>query len=311
MAFIDANRDEVVEGRPLGVEPICRVLRAAGLQVAPSTYYAAKTRRPSQRARRDQVMGPALCRLWEDNYRVYGARKLWKAARRAGHDIGRDQVARLMRSLGIEGARRAKRVRTTRPDPGAPRHPDLVARDFTALAPNRLWVTDLTFVGTWAGVAYVCFITDAYSRMIVGWRVAGHMRTTMVLDAIEMARWARGTHLQGLRCHSDAGSQFTSVRYGERLAEVGAVPSIGTVGDSYDNALAETVNGYYKAELVRGPARGGPWKTIEDLELATLGWVHWHNTSRLHGYLGDVPPAEFEAAFYATNHIDQALVDIQ
>jgi len=311
VAFIDANRDEVVAGRRLGVEPICRVLRGAGLQVAPSTYYAAKGRRPSARSQRDLLMGPVLCRLWQDNYRVYGARKLWKAARRAGHDIGRDQVSRLMRSVGIEGARRAKRVRTTRPEAGAPRHPDLVDRDFTALAPNRLWVTDLTFVPTWAGTAYVCFITDAYSRMIVGWRVASHMRTTMVLDAIEMARWGRGTHLQGLRCHSDAGSQFTSVRYGERLAEVGAVPSIGTVGDSYDNALAETVNGYYKTELVRGPARGGPWKTIEDLELATLGWVHWHNTSRLHGYLGDVPPAEFEAAYYAGEQTDQELVEIQ
>ncbi len=157
-------------------------------------------------------------------------------------------------------------------------------------------MTDLTFVATWAGVAYVCFIVDAFSRMIVGWRVAGHMRTPMVLDAIEMARWNRGLHHPGLRCHSDAGSQFTSIRYGERLAEIGAVPSIGTVGDSYDNALAETVNGYYKAELIRGPARSGPWKTVEEVELATLGWVHWHNTQRLHGYLGDLPPAEFEAA---------------
>ena len=169
-----------------------------------------------------------------------------------------------------------------------------MGRDFTATAPNQLWVTDLTFVPTWAGVAYVCFITDAFSRMIVGWRVAGHMRTTMVLDAIEMARWSRGKTLAGLRCHSDAGSQFTSIRYGERLAEIGAVPSIGTVGDSFDNALAETVNGYYKSELIYGPARTGPWKTIEDVELATLGWVHWHNTRRLHGYLNDLPPAEFE-----------------
>ena len=152
-----------------------------------------------------------------------------------------------------------------------------MGRDFTATGPNQLWVTDLTYVPTWAGVAYVCFIVDAFSRMIVGWRVASHMRTTMVLDAIEMARWSRGTRLEGLRCHSDAGSQFTSIRYGERLAEIGAVPSIGTVGDSYDNALAETVNGYYKAELIRGPARPGPWKTVDDVELATLGWVHWHN----------------------------------
>ncbi len=215
-----------------------------------------------------------------------------------------------MRTAGIEGVDATKRVRTTQARPGVPRHPDLVGRDFTATAPNQLWVTDLTFVPTWAGVAYVCFIIDAYSRMIVGWRVASHMRTTMVLDAIEMARWSRGTNLEGLRCHSDAGSQFTSIRYGERLAEIGAVPSIGTVGDSYDNALAETVNGYYKAELIRGPARNAPWKTVEDVELATLGWVHWHNTARLHGYLGDVPPAEFEEAFYATNTDRPVLVEI-
>ncbi len=244
------------------------------LQVAPSTYYAAKTRPPSARATRDAVLVPRRRDLGPDNYRVYGARKLWKCARRAGIDIGRDQVARLMRAEGIQGVRRTKRVRTTRPDPTGTRHPDLVERNFTATAPNQLWVTDLTYVPTWAGVAYVCFIIDAYSRLIVGWRVATHMRTTMVLDAIEMARWSRGTNLSGLRCHSDAGSQFTSIRYGERLAEIGAVPSIGTVGDSYDNALAETVNGYYKAELIRGPARPGPWRTVEDVELATLGWVH-------------------------------------
>lgn len=279
--------------------------------MAPSSYYAAKSRPPSPRAERDAELRPVLRTLWEENYRVYGARKLWKAARRAGHDVGRDQVARLMRLEGIAGAVRTKRVRTTRPEPAAPRHPDLVGRDFTATAPNRLWVTDLTYVPTWAGIAYVCFIIDAFSRTIVGWRVASHMRTTMVLDALEMARWSRGTHLAGLRCHSDAGSQFTSVRYGERLAEIGAVPSTGTVGDSYDNALAETVNGYYKAELVRGPARArGPWKSIEDLELATLSWVHWHNNTRLHGYLGDLPPAEYEAAYYAAHRVDQALVEI-
>jgi len=309
--FVDANRDDVVDGSRLGVEPIFKVLREAGLQVAPSSYYAAKARSVSPRSQRDVVLGPALRRLWQDNYSVYGARKLWKAARRAGHDVGRDQVARLMRLEGIEGARRTKRVRTTRSEPGAPRHPDLVGRDFTATQPNQLWVTDLTYVATWAGVAYVCFIVDACSRMIVGWRVASHMRTSMVLDAIEMARWSRGTRLEGLRCHSDAGSQFTSLRYGERLAEIGAVPSIGTVGDSYDNALAETVNGYYKAELVRGPARTGPWKTVEDLELATLGWVHWHNNTRLHGYLDDRPPAEFENAFYTAQRNDQTLVEIQ
>ena len=212
-AFIDANRDDVVAGRRLGVELICSVL-----QVAPSSYYEIKNRPPSARAQRDEVMGPVVRQLWEDNYRVYGARKIWKAARRAGHDVGRDQVARLMRAAGIEGVRRTKRVRTTKPDPGMPRHPDLVGRDFTATAPNQLWVTDLTYVPTWAGVAYVCFIIDAYSRMIVGWRVASHMRTTMVLDAIEMARWSRGTQLAGLRCHSDAG------RSSRRFATASAWP---------------------------------------------------------------------------------------
>ncbi len=288
-AFIDANKDDVVEGRRLGVEPICETL-----QVAPSSYYAARGRPPSQRARRDTELTPRLIEIWTDNYQVYGSRKLWKTARRAGIEIGRDQTARLMRKAGIRGVLRSRRVRTTRRDEAAGRHPDLVGRQFTASEPNQLWVTDLTFVATRAGVAYVCFIVDAFSRMIVGWRVAGHMRTPMVLDAIEMARWNRGLQHPGLRCHSDAGSQFTSIRYGERLAEIGAVPSIGTVGDSYDNALAETVNGYYKAELIRGPARQGPWKTVEAVELATLGWVHWHNTQRLHGYLGDLPPVEFE-----------------
>ncbi len=163
-----------------------------------------------------------------------------------------------MRTAGIAGARRGKRVRTTTPDPAAARHPDLVGRKFAATAPNQLWVTDLTFVPTWSGVAYVCFIIDAFSRMIVGWRVASHMRTTMVLDALEMARWSRGNLLAGLTCHSDSGLQFTSIRYGERLAEIGAVPSIGSIGDSFDNALAETVNGYYKAELIYGSARSGP-----------------------------------------------------
>lgn len=298
--YIDAHRGE------FGVEPICEVL-----QVAPSTYYAAKARPPSARTVRDAEVGAKLVELWEANYRVYGVRKLWKAAQRAGVEIGRDQVARLMRKAGIEGARRTKRVRTTRRDDLAARHPDLVERDFTATAPNQFWVTDLTYVPTWAGVAYVCFIIDAFSRTIVGWRVAPHMRTDMVLDAIEMARWSRGTRHEGLRCHSDAGSQFTSIRYGERLAEIGATPSIGSIGDSYDNALAETVNGYYKAELIRGPARTGPWKTVEDVELATLSWVHWHNTSRLHGYLADRPPAEFEAAFYAAQPAAPAGAGIQ
>jgi putative transposase len=295
----------VVDGRRLGVEPICEVL-----QVAPSSYYAARDRPLSARARRDAELTPRLVKLWKDNFQVYGSRKLWKAARRAGIEIGRDQTARLMRAAEIQGVLRSKRVRTTRREQGAGRHPDLVGRQFTASEPNQLWVTDLTFVATWAGVAYVCFILDAFSRMIVGWRVAGHMRTPMVLDAIEMARWNRGLHHQGLRCHSDAGSQFTSIRYGERLAEIGATPSIGTVGDSFDNALAETVNGYYKAELIRGPARTGPWKTIEEVELATLGWVHWHNTRRLHGYLGDLPPTEFEELHAAREALNPRVLSV-
>jgi putative transposase len=285
--YIDTHRSE------FGVEPICRVL-----QVAPSTYYAAKSRLPSARAIRDGLMMPILLALWIANFKVYGAHKLWKAARRGGHDIGRDQVARLMKTLGIEGVRRGRRIRTTRPDDQAARPGDLVGRDFTATEPNRLWVTDLTFVPTWQGVAYVCFIVDAFSRMIVGWRVAGHMRTVMVLDALEMARWQRGTRLEGLVAHSDAGSQFTSIRYGERLAELGATPSIGSVGDSYDNALAETVNGLYKTELIYRPDQG-PWRKIEDVELATLSWIHWYNTQRLHGYLDYVPPIEYEEAHYA------------
>ena len=193
--YINAHREE------FGVEPICDTL-----QVAPSTYYAARSRLPSARQLRDAVMMPILLAIWIANFKVYGAHKLWKAARRGGHDIGRDQVARLMKALGIEGVRRGRRVRTTRRDDQADRSPDLVERDFTAERPNRLWVTDLTFVSTWRGVAYVCFIVDAFSRMIVGWRVAALMRTAMVLDALEMARWARGAQLEGLVAHSDAGS---------------------------------------------------------------------------------------------------------
>ena len=286
--FIDTNRSE------LGVEPICKEL-----QVAPSTYYAAKERPLSARAVRDALMIPLLVSLWVDNYRVYGVRKLWKAARRAGHDLGRDQVARLMGAAGIEGRRKGAKRRTTRRDPGAVRHADLVKRDFVTERPNALWVSDLTYVATWAGFAYVCFITDAYSRMIVGWRVATHMRTDMVLDALEMARWKRGTVLEGLIAHSDAGSQYTSIRYGERLAELGAVPSIGSVGDAFDNALAESVNSSYKEELIRGPGQG-PWKNVDDVELATLSWVHWFNTARLHENLGYVPPAEIEEAWART-----------
>lgn len=292
VGFVDEHREQ------FGVEPICRAL-----QVAPSTYYAAKRREvaPSARAVRDAAMMQVLMVLWVANRKVYGAHKLWKAARRAGHDIGRDQVARLMRELDIQGiSRRRKKVFTTIADPDAVRAPDLVNRDFTASEPNRLWVTDLTYVPTRSGMAYVCFIVDAFSRRIVGWRVASNMKTDMVLDALEMARLSRGAcRLVGLVTHADAGSQFTSVRFTERLDEIGARPSIGTVADSYDNALAETTNGLYKAECVRGPDAPAVWDDVDQLELETLSWVHWFNEQRLHGHCDDVPPAEFEAAFYA------------
>jgi putative transposase len=285
--FVDDNRDE------FGVEPICRTL-----QVAPSTYYDNKKRAPSARALRDAVMMPILLALFTANYKVYGVRKLWVAATRAGHDIGRDQVGRLMGQLGIEGVSRRRKVRTTIADDEAQRPPDLVDRDFTADAPNRLWVTDLTYVPTWDAMGYVCFIIDAFSRKIVGWRVAGHMRTSMVLDALEMARWSRGARLEGLVAHSDAGSQYTSIRYGERLDEIGAVPSIGSVGDSYDNALAESVNSLYKTELIYGPDQG-PWRTVAEVELAMLMWVKWYNEERIHGYLNNIPPTEYEDAYHA------------
>ena len=291
VGFIDEHRDE------FGVEPICTTL-----QLAPSTYYAAKKRvlAPSARAVRDAAMCQILMVLWVANRKVYGAHKLWKAARRAGHDIGRDQVARLMKIMEIEGiSRQRRKVFTTRQDPDATRAPDLVNRNFRADRPDALWVTDLTYVPTRSGMAYVCFIVDAFSRRIVGWRVAANMKTEMVLDALEMARRSRGNRrLVGLVTHSDAGSQFTSVRFTERLDEIGARPSIGTVADSYDNALAETTNGLYKSECVYGPDTCG-WDDVDELELATLSWVHWFNEQRLHGHCDDVPPAEFEAAHYA------------
>jgi len=292
VGFIDEHRGE------FGVEPICEQL-----QMAPSSYYAAKQREtaPSARSRRDAVMAPVLEALWTQNRKVYGADKLWRAAKRSGHDIGRDQVARLMRQLGIEGvSRQRKKVFTTKADPDAVRAPDLVNRQFRADRPDALWVTDLTYVPTRLGMAYVCFIVDAFSRRIVGWRVASHMRTDMVLDALEMARRTRGSQrLVGLVAHADAGSQFTSVRFTERLDEIGARPSIGTVADSFDNALAETTNGLYKTECVYGPDAPRPWDDVDELELATLSWVHWFNHDRLHHYCGHVPPAEFEQAFYA------------
>jgi len=240
--------------------------------------------------------------LWVHNYSVYGRRKLWKAAQRREMDIGRDQVARLMRELGIQGATRAKKRFTTKSDSAHVRAPDLVNRDFTAPRPDALWVADFTYCSTWSGIVYVAFIIDVYSRRLVGWKAARSMTTALVLDALNMAAWTRRhTGLDGLICHTDAGSQYTSVLYTDRIDEVGAAPSIGTVGDSYDNAMAESVMGIFKTELHRNPAalatNGGPWRGLDDLEIATCGWVSWFNEERLHSELGDKTPEEFEAEY--------------
>jgi putative transposase len=273
------------------------------LEIAPTTYWSAKVRPACARVMRDRDMGPKIEALWKKNYSVYGRRKLAKAARKAGLDIGRDQVARLMAAHGIRGASRARKRFTTHADPAAVRAPDLVKRDFTALGPDQLWVADFTYCSTWSGVVYVAFIVDVYSRRIVGWKAARSMHAALVIDALNMAAWTRrGTALDGLICHTDAGSQYTSIAYTGRLDDIGAAPSIGTVGDSYDNAMAEAVNALYKTELHRNPAaltdNGGPWRGLDDLEIATSGWVAWFNDERLHGELGDLTPAEFEDAYY-------------
>ena len=274
-----------------GVEPICRTLA-----IAPSSYYAARSRPPSARAIRDVVLGADIGRIHRANYAVYGARKLWRQLHREGIVVGRDQVGRLMRGLGLAGAVRGKTKRTTIPSELAPRPADLVERIFTAVAPNRLWVADLTYVSTWSGFCYTAFVIDAFSRAIVGWRVSNSLRAELALDALEMAIWSRrSADLGRLVHHSDRGVQYLSIRYSERLAEEGAVTSVGSKGDSYDNALAESVNGLYKTELIRGR---GPWRTVDQLELATAAWVAWWNAQRLHGACGDIPPAEFEAAYH-------------
>jgi putative transposase len=295
--FIDTHRDDVAGGCRWGVEPICEQL-----QVAPSTYYASKSRPPSARALRDAELGPQLVDLWKRNYSVLGRRKLTKAARGVGHDVGRDQVARLMRRQGICGASRAKKRFTTKADPAHVRAPDLVKRDFTAIGPDQLWVADFTYCSTWSGVVYVAFITDVFSRRIVGWKAARSMTAQLVTDALNMAAWTRRhVNLDGLVCHSDAGSQYTSVAYTDRVDEIGAAPSIGTVGDSFDNAMAESMFSIFKTELFRNPAVlaewGGHWKGLDDLEIATCTWVSWFNNDRLHGELDDQTPAEIEADY--------------
>jgi transposase InsO family protein len=273
------------------------------LEIAPSTYWSAKTRPSSARAAADAVLVPLLVALFVRNYSVYGRRKLTKAARRGGLDVGRDQVARLMRVAGIRGASRARKRFTTHADPAAVRAPDLVRRDFTAAGPDETWVADFTYCSTWSGIVYVAFVVDVFSRRIVGWKAARTMHTALVLDALNMAAWVRRkTSIDGVICHSDAGSQYTAIAYADRLAEIGAAPSIGTIGDSYDNAMAETTIGLFKTELHRNPAaiaaNGGPWRGLDDLEIATCAWVSWFNTERLHGELDDHTPAEIEAAHH-------------
>jgi putative transposase len=273
-----------------GVEPIC-----TELQVAPSTYYAAKKRSPSARTVRDEELKKEIQRVFDDHYGVYGARKVWRQLRREGVEVARCTVERLMRQLGLVGAVRGKTRRTTWADPSVTPAPDLVKRNFQADAPNLLWVADFTYCATWSGTVYTAFVIDVFSRRIVGWRTAQSMTTDLPLDALEMAIWARNERLEHLVHHSDRGSQYTSIRYTERLIEADANCSVGTTGDSYDNALAESVIGLYKTELVR---RKGPWKTIDDLELATLEWVDWYNHRRLHSSCGNVPPAEYEDLYY-------------
>ena len=283
--YVDAHKGQY------GVEPICRVL-----EIAPSTYYAAVSRPPCARQLEDEVLKPELARVHQENYGVYGARKLWRQLNREGFGVGRDRVGRLMAKLELVGIRRGKVKRTTLPGAVGERPQDLVERSFVAAAPNRLWVADLTYVSTWSGFCYVAFVVDVFSRRIVGWRVAASLHAELALDALEMAIWSRRSEdLSGLVHHSDRGGQYLSIRYTERVAETGAVRSVGSRGDSYDNALAETVNGLYKTELIR---RRGPWRSLEQVELATAEWVDWWNQRRLHSAAGDLPPAAYEELYY-------------
>jgi len=289
IAFIDDHRAEH------GVEPICRML-----PIAPSTYYdhlakRAEPSRKSKRARQDDALRPEIRRVFEENYRVYGVRKVWRQLRREGFDVARCTVARLMKDLGLKGVIRGKPVRTTVPDRSAPCPLDRVNRQFRVPAPNMLWVSDFTYVATWQGFVHVAFVIDAFARRIVGWRVSRTAHAGFVLDALEQAVHQRRPGA-GLVHHSDRGSQYLSIRYTERLAEAGIEPSVGSVGDSYDNALAETINGLFKAEVIH---RRGPWRSSEAVEFATLEWVDWFNNRRLLEPIGNVPPAEAEAAFYA------------
>ena len=288
-AFIDASREAD------GVEPICQVL-----PIAPSTYYRHAARRadPTQRsarAQRDAVLMAQIQRVWDENFQVDGVRKVWRQLRREGLVVARCTVARLMRQMGLKGVVRGPVVQTTISDQAALCPNDLVNRQFQAERPNALWVSDFTYVSTWQGFVYVAFVIDVFARCIVGWKVSSSMRTAFVLDALEQALAARRPARQGeLIHHSDRGSQYVSIRYTERLGEAGIAPSVGSVGDSYDNALAETINGLYKAEVIHRPS----WKSREAVELATLTWIDWFNHRRLLEPIGHIPPSEAEAAYY-------------
>jgi putative transposase len=288
ISYIDDHRDR------FGVEPICDTL-----QFAPSTYYTAKQRPPSTRSTRDEELKPEIKRVHKDNFSVYGARKVWCQLHREGTTVARCTVERLMGDLGLEGRRRGKKHRTTVPAEVETRPADLVDRQFTASAPNLLWVADITYVATWSGFAYTSFVFDVFSRRILGWRVSKSLRADLALDALEQAIWTRQTeNLEGLVHHSDRGVQYLSIRYTERLAAEGAITSVGSKGDSYDNAMAESIIGLYKSELI---TMQGPWRTVEDVELATLSWVHWWNTRRLLEPIGDIPPVEYESNWRKAN----------
>jgi putative transposase len=290
--FIDEHRDR------FGVELICRVLREAVRGFLTSRgYRAAKARPASARQLSDALLVPETARLQAENYGVYGRRKMHALMRRQGWDVGRDQTERLMRLAGVRGVKKSKRVFTTKSDATQWLPKDLVNRRFTASAPRRLWVCDITYVATWSGFAYVAFVTDVFSRRIVGWNVAATLKADILpLQALDMAAWDAGGDLSGLVHHADHGSNYLATVYTDRVAELGARPSAGTVGDSYDNALAEAVNNLYKTELIR---QRGPWRTVEQVELATLNWVWWWNSQRLHGELDMRTPSEVEANHYA------------
>ncbi|WP_438874982.1 IS3 family transposase [Winogradskya consettensis] len=301
VAFVDSQKAEH------GVQPVLQALEHTPAQIAPSTYYATKTRPASARSRRDEQLTATIEQIHEDNYSVYGARKVWHELHRQGAPAARCTVERLMRAAGLRGLLRDRSPRTTRPAPETGRPHDLVKRDFTAEHPNQLWVADLTYVRTSVGWVYAAFVLDVYSRLIVGWQVATSLYTDLALDALKMAIWRRqnqGADLRKLVHHSDRGVQYRAIRYSQRLAEAGAVASVGSKGDSFDNAMAEAFNSLYKAELVRNK---GPWRGLDDLEMATVEYIDWYNNRRLHGELGHVPPAEHEALHAMTHPVTATL----